>query len=139
MLVFGLLALYLEPYQQERLGAAGLATALSSVAVVFGACGMAVGIAFAGMLGILENRRTLGDLSLGRTAVLGAATAAGLHLLGTSLLGFMWDSLPATAALAAVGALSAATTLGVAQRGSLASVEAPPPLAPGDDELLQPR
>ena len=136
-LAFGLIWLDLEPYQTERLSAAGLALALTSVMSFAAVLGLAAGTGFAGMLGYAEHRRTIADLSMFRTAILGAAAGGGLYVVSSSLFGIMGGSISATGIFAVFGAASAAGTLRVARRGAIASGDELPSLPMRDDEAFQ--
>ena len=87
----------------------------------FGAFGFVAGVAFSGVLGIVEGRRRFDQMSLGRFAAWGAA--GGLLLFGTFFLavtlveGFTPAILVSGPVFALAGAGSAAGTLALARGG----------------------
>jgi hypothetical protein len=119
----GLMAAALFPYTPHPPGVPlALLYAVLTGGVVLGAWGAFVGMAFGVALTFAGRRRTLAELSRKRVAVWGAiAAAVGPVMAGIQgyLSGqhFGFALLPAAVVFAAVGALTAAGHLTLAQRG----------------------
>lgn len=123
--------LLLEPYQRARLGW-DTAVSVSAGAGFAGALvGMVGGVLFALVLGFVERRKSIDQVSIPRTAALGAVAGLGIWVAAAPSLGLLAGSLVAGGVFTAFGAISAATTLAVAKRGSLGTGELHAELAGG--------
>ena len=83
-----------------------------NVATVLGLVGFLSGLAFAGLLSLGENRRTIRELSMGRVALWGFLGAAAIPALTGAAVGEGWIT-------GSLGAIFATASLAGARRGAL--------------------